>query len=363
GDVVDASTFDLTAAATLNLNNGTTSLDRTVGTLIFGDTNASNATTFNWTVAANGGAGSNPKLILDGGSTTPTIQVNNGTTTITAVVAGSQGFIKTGAGTLVLANAGDLITGGINLNAGALSFSTGALNNNTITVTGNTTLNWNNAGDVTDLSSKIILGNGFTLTLGLSGGATDNTVFASTIATSGGNGGGIVKSNAGILTITAQQVYTGGTKVNNGRLVLTGGNDRLATTGTITLGNGANSGVVQLGDITGASNQTIAGLTVSGTGTANGFVGGNATISILTINNAANIAAASSPILGGAGTNENNLALVKSGAGSLSLAKNNTFVGDVTLIGGNLTVTNNGSLGVGPKTVTISGTVNAPSLQ
>lgn len=45
------------------------------------------------------------------------------------------------------------------------------------------------------------------------------------------------------------------------------------------------------------------------------------------------------------------------------MSKNNTFAGDVTILGGNVTVTNNNSLGVGPKTVTISGTVNAPSLQ
>lgn len=362
GDVVDVSTLSLTANGTFNLNNGSTTNDRTLGTIIFGD-NAS--TVHNWTVNANGGAGSNPKLVLamPDGAGTPTIQINNGTTTINAVVDGGQGFTKTGAGTLALANAGNTIAGGITLNAGALSFVTGALNNNTITVTGTSSLNWNTAGDVTDLSSKIVLGNAVTLTLGLSGGATDNTIFTSTIATSGGNGGAIVKANGGILTITAQQIYTGGTRVNNGRLVLTGGNDRLATTGTITLGSSGNSGVVQLGDATGPSNQTIAGLTIAGTGTANGFVGGNAAISILTINNATNIAATSSPILGGAGPNENNLALVKSGAGSLSLSKSSTFVGDVTIIGGNVTVTNNGSLGVGPKTVTISGTVNAPSLQ
>lgn len=363
GDVVDASTFDLTAAATFNLDNGTTTLDRTVGTIIFGDTNASNSTTFNWTVSANGGAGSNPKLILATVIGSPTIQINNGTTTMNVVLDGTQGFSKTGAGTLLLANAGNTISGGITLSAGTLAFATGALNNNTITVAGTSALTWNTAGDVTDLSGKIILGNGSTLTLNLSGGATDNTVFASTIATSGGNAGGIVKANGGILTITVPQVYTGGTRVNNGRLVLTGGDDRLSTAGAITLGSGANSGVVQLGSVDGPSNQTITGITISGTGTANAFVGGSAINSVLTINNAAAIGAASSPIFGGSGTNENNLALVKTGAGSLSLAKSNTFAGDVTLNGGALVVTNNNSLGVGPKTVTVSGGVNAPSLQ
>ncbi len=279
--------------------------------------------------------------------------------------ANNLALLKTGPAALTLTNGGNTFTGGVTLNAGNLAFVTGALNNNTITVTGTSTLTWSTPGDTTDLSGKIILGDGFTLTLGVSGGATDNTIFASTIATSGGNTGAIVKGNAGILTITAPQIYTGGTRVNNGRLILTGGDNRLSTAGIITLGSGANSGVVQLGDSTGVSNQTVAGLAIVGSGVNNAIVGGNAANSILTINNTAagNIGAASSPILGGAGTNENNLTLVKTGAGSVSLSKTNTFTGDVVLNGGALIVTNNSSLGTGTKTVTISGSVDAPSLR
>lgn len=358
GDTVNLSTIDWTAAKTFTLNNGTTTLDRTLGTIIFGDLSG----TTNWTVNANGGTGSNPKLILAAISGTPTIQVDGGTTTLNPVLAGTAGFAKTGAGTLLLTNTGNTITGGITLSAGTLAFSAGALGNNSINVAGTSALTWNTAGNGTDLSSKITLGNGFTLTLNLSNTATDNTTFASTLLTSGGNAANIVKANASTLTITAPQIYTGSTKVNNGRLVLSGGDNRLSPSSTLIFGNGSNSGILQLGDSSGASHQAFTSLSISA-GSANAIVGGSSTNSILTINNDAAITTANSPLLGGSGANENNLALVKTGAGAFTLSKANTFTGNVTLSGGALILTNNNALGAGTKTVTVSGSTNSPSLQ
>lgn len=357
--IVDVSTLDLTAAKTINLNNGTTTADRTVGTIIFGDTNASNATTFNWTLGANGGAGSNPKLILAVTTGTGTIQVNNGTTTISTLVAGTQGFAKTGAGTLALTNAGNTVTGGIALNAGTLSFVDGALGANLITSSGAVGLTWN--ATLADISSQIQIGDGSTLTLNLSNTAGENTIFATALQTGPLGTGGLVKANASNLTITAANTYTGGTKINNGRLILIGGDDRLSAAGALTFGNTGNSGILQLGNAAGASNQTVTGLAITGTGTANAVVGGSATNSIFTVNTTT--VSTFNGILGGAGTNENNLTLVKTGAGTLTLGGANTFTGSVTIAGGKLVITKSTALGDGSKTVDISAATNTPSLQ
>src|SRR5262249_8905735 len=141
------------------------------------------------------------------------------------------------------------------------------------------------------------------------------------------------------------------------------GDNRLSVQAPLQFGNNTNSGVLQLGDASGASNQTVTSLSILGTGAANAVVGGAAVNSVFTINNTANILGSGSPTFGGAGVNENNLALVKVGGGSLSLSKANTFGGNVEVIGGAVIVTNNSSLGAGTKTVTVRGTVNAPSLQ
>lgn len=359
--ILDASLLDLTANRTLNLNGGTSSFDRTVGTFRLGDTNAVDATTYNWTVGANGAAGSSPKLILAVTAGAGTIEVVNGSATINPVLAGTSGLLKSGAGTLVLNNTANTLSGGIFLNAGGLTFVAGALGNNLIKTGGNVTLTW--SGGTSDLSSQLSLGDGFMLTLAVSGNAGDNTIFATALQTGPLGTGGIVKSNAGHLTISAANTFTGGTRVNNGRLILIGGENRLSAAGALTLGNGVNSGVVQLGDASGASNQTVTNLALSGSGTANAIVGGSSSASVFTINNAGTITAANAPVFGGVGENENNLALVKTGAGTLTLSKTSTFSGGVNLAGGRLTLSSAAALGSGTKMVTISGTTNAPSLQ
>ena len=105
GVTADFSTLDLGADATVTLDGA-----YTIGQLLFGDTTPSN----NW--------------ILDTGSTgtltlaatgTPSISVANETTTINALLSGSQGFSKTGNGTLVLTAANNY-SGTTTVNAGEL---------------------------------------------------------------------------------------------------------------------------------------------------------------------------------------------------------------------------------------------------
>lgn len=102
--------------STLNLGlNPIVTLDgaRTNGTLIFDDLNA--ATDHNWTL----NTGSGGPLTLTVSSGTPNLAVKSATNTINTVVAGTQGFTKTGAGYLTLTAAGTF-TGTVSVNGGTL---------------------------------------------------------------------------------------------------------------------------------------------------------------------------------------------------------------------------------------------------
>ena len=90
----DFSALSLTANRTVTLDGA-----RTVGSLIFDDLNP--ATKHNWTLAT----GTGGPLTLAVSSGTPNLAMKSATNTISAVVAGTQGFTKTGAGYLTLSAA------------------------------------------------------------------------------------------------------------------------------------------------------------------------------------------------------------------------------------------------------------------
>lgn len=107
GVTADFSTLTLIEASTVSLDSA-----RTLGALVFGD--VGNAQ--NWTL--NGG-----NLTLATTSGVPAISVANQTTTISALVAGSQGFAKSGAGKLVL-SAANPYSGTTTVNGGLLEAQT-----------------------------------------------------------------------------------------------------------------------------------------------------------------------------------------------------------------------------------------------
>jgi fibronectin-binding autotransporter adhesin len=345
--IADFSTLDIAANRTVNLG-----ASRSIGTLIFGDaTTPSN----NWALA--NGSGGPWTLTLATSSGAPVIQVVNQTTTITALLGGTQGFTKSGTGALTLNNASNTLSGGISLAAGTLNFTSGSLGTNLVTFTANATLGWS-AGNTQDVSAQMKVEDGVIATVAT---GANSVIFGSSIQTGTNGNASITKTGAGTLTFTAAQSYTGTTRINGGRIVLSG-NDRLAATSSLLLGQGAGSGILQLGDASTASTQTLDSITIAGSGTANAIVGGNAANSALTIKNSAAVVFAGQ--LGGAGTNENNLTLTKLGAAPLTLSNAaNSFTGDVSITGGALIITRSTALGTGPKTITISGTVNAPTLR
>ena len=188
------------------------------------------------------------------------------------------------------------------------------------------------------------------ITVGVDNGSSQ---FDGVIANGSGQTGGVLtKEGTGTITLTGSNTYNGTTNIRNGTIILVGDN-RLAAAGAMVLGNTTTSGKLVLGNGT-ALSQTLAGLTITGLGGA--VVGGAAANSTLTLN----IATGTNTFggnLGGNGTNENNLALIKSGAGNLTLSADSTYIGGTTLNGGILSVGNATSLGAGMVTLN-GGTFN-----
>lgn len=270
-----------------------------------------------------------------------------GSLTLTTPLTTAVPLAKSGAGTLILNTASHAFTD--------LFFNQGVVQADALNKLGSGAFNFHGGtlkfGAAFDPSTK-------TVTFGAGGAVFDTTGFDITFANAVGNNGtgGLTKIGTNNLTLSAANTFTGATTVSTGRLILDGGAGRLSNTAGLTL-TGTSS--LQLGGTT-AANQTVTEL-VGATG--NSIVGGNASVSTLTVNQGTSTTYAG--FIGGAGTNENNVALVKTGVGTLTLTKAaNPFTGGLTVRAG--TLSNNGAnannTAFGAGTITLgdtSGTADA----
>lgn len=163
------------------------------------------------------------------------------------------------------------------------------------------------------------------------------TTGTSTISSALAGSSGVTKSGNGTLVLTGSNSFTGGLNVTSGSVAL-GSNNALASSAVVTLGSGASSGRLVVGTSSSAVNLTITGLATSGTGTANAVVGGNAAMSTLTILDSGSYTY--NGVFGGAGTNENNINIVRAGSGSgtTTLTGNSTTTGTVSVQTGTISV-------------------------
>jgi fibronectin-binding autotransporter adhesin len=159
-----------------------------------------------------------------------------------------------------------------------------------------------------------------------------------------GGAGSLLKSGPGTMLLAGTSTYTGSTNVAAGRLIIGsygGSVGRITATSGINLGVNASSGVLQIGDAANPATVITASLSISGTGTGNEFVGGNAGISTLILNNTT--AQTYGGNIGGPGTYENNLGLTKTAAGVLTLTGATTYAGPTTITGGTLSYGSTGT--------------------
>lgn len=206
--------------------------------------------------------------------------------------------------------------------------------------------------NINGLSGSGIIDSPASTTKGLTVGNNDVTSQFDGVIQNGTGAIAPTKVGTGTLTLTGASIYSGATTIQNGAVQISGANDRLPTGAAVTLGSATpTSGKLILGDVTSARNQTIATLTTTGAGTANAVVGGNPSIATLTITNTSSYGG----FLGGAGANENNLALTVP-SGTLTLSGNNTYIGNTTInLGGTISIGGTVATPFGGGTLTLSG--------
>ncbi len=238
---------------------------------------------------------------------------------------------KTGSGTLTLTGA-NTFAGGTTISGGTMQVGSGAIGSI--------------AGNILNDSALI-----FSRTAALPyGGVISGT-------------GTVTKSGSGTLTLTGENTYLGGTTISAGTLQLGSGgtagsitgnivdngilavnrSDALTLAGTIS-GTGAltKSGV---GTLTLTGNNTYTGTTTIGAGTLQVGDGGTTGSVAGSIVDNGTLAFNRSNALTYGGVISGTGSLVKSGAGTLTLSSNNTYVGGTTINAGTLQLGSGGTTG------------------
>jgi autotransporter-associated beta strand protein len=252
--------FNLTASNTARLD-----APRTLSGLNFGDTDITSPAS--WIIDDN--ADSANVLTLDVASGSPAITVGTlgtgATATLWTAIGGTDGFTKTGTGTLVL-NKPNSVTGVIGVTGGTLRIDTGGslapggTNTVNVTTTSGATL-LVNGGSFTS-GGLVTLGGGNTIPgslrvdagiVALNGGIRTNNDSGSTVRITGGtftatdvnirrNAAATVDYNSGFIvsggTSTVGTIWLGNNN-STGAMSVEGG--ALTATGAITIGNNSNS--------------------------------------------------------------------------------------------------------------------------
>lgn len=369
------------------LNLGTSGINHVAGGLVVGSTTAGQQVAISlqgaqsWTSSASGtgaaglqvrndvsiGAGGNQTLTLTGTNVSPSIGgiISDGAGVLSILKNSTSAWTLSGAnsytgtttvsgGTLRIQNASGLghtsgatnvtsgqveLTNGITVTGESITLAGGGNNSGALQATSGSTATW--AGPVTLGSSVRIGGGGGGSSLTLTGPITGaNPVFISVA-----NGSGSVTFSAA----AGNNTYSGNTSLIRGTLKL--GADNTLPTGTIVDVAQTTAADQSTFDLNGF-NQTIGGLQHSGDTT-----NGNATVTnsaagpvkTLTINQAGTSSYGTKS--NSTGVITGNLALIKSGAGSLTLTGANSYTGGTTLSGGVLAASVNSAFGAGDVTV------------
>ena len=199
---------------------------------------------------------------------------------------------------------------------------------------------------------------------GASSGRTGNITISSTVSGSGATQDGatttIFKDGVGALTLSGNNDYTGRTLFNEGTIFI--GHNSAFGTGTLQIHFGNFSATKVLAS-SNATDRTLSNdMNIYGSNLtlgAAGYTGGitvNGAISLGNDTSGSNdrtitVVSGTSHSFGGVVSGNTSNKLIKAGAGSLTLANNNTFNAGVQLNEGILLVGHNNALGTGPMQV------------
>ena len=246
---------------------------------------------------------------------------DDATYTISNVISGTGSISKSDAGTLTLSGA-NTYSGGTTISGGRLSVSA---NNNLGAASGILTLDGGGTLQTTSSfnSSRDVF---------LTGGGGNIEVASSTELTLNGDisgAGSISKSDAGTLTLTGANTYSGGTAIADGTLSVSADNNLGASAGTLTLGGGT---LATTASFASARDVTL----LFGTG-----------------GNNINVAASTEFALSGDISGDRGFA--KTGDGTLVLSGDNTFLGYLNIDEGVVNIRSDQALGGAFETVVRDG--------
>jgi len=253
-----------------------------------------------------------------------------------AVLAGTAGLTKSGAGTATLSGTNSY-SGGTTVTAGDLYASqANALGDAAGAVTVNGGILWVNAnmtrtGTVT-VNGGDLGGNGSTLTNNGGGFVLTGSYAAAGNLVLDGSGG--LTASSADARLWSQATYSGATAVTNGTLNICGVGG-IPTASPVSIASGASVNLTSYFAATNV-NRTIGGLTGNGV-----LYGGGGTV---TVNKTAGTDTFSGDIQGAQG-------FIKAGSGTLILAGASTYAGATLVSGGKLLVNGNNSSATGAVTV------------
>ena len=298
GVTADFNSFAQSADANITLDS-----NRTVGSLIFGNTNP-----INWNLSVASGS----VLTLATTSGSPVIDVIGQTATISPALAGTQGFTKSGIGSLRLTNIASGYTGDITVAAGTL-FSVGSTGgpNPVVSPLGNP-----------GVARTITINSGATLSFGAHDTFGNHTATVNVALVIGGTvtNGGNWYTPLGALTFNGGTLHaTGGANATFPAFALKGLVTALGDTAATISGSGTNASY-QLGG------HLVTGTTFDVQGTAVLNISG-------ILNNGRALA-----------YGEQASSLTKTGTGTLTLGGLNTYTGNTTVTDGTLSLADGAQL-------------------
>jgi autotransporter-associated beta strand protein len=343
GALLNINSTTALGTGTLTLSGGATNDNTSAGAITLANNNAltlsGGSLTFLGTHDLNIGTGT---VTISGA--TRTVTVNAGTLTFGGGVTdagGARQLTKAGPGALVLNAAAGTWTGGSSVDAGTL-----IVGNNTALGTGNISLN---GGTLTPTNGTISLANPALLTASSTIGGANNLTFSDGFTNSGGSRT-LTVNNTGTTTISGN-AYLSDDNTTSGRIVTIGGTGNTTISAVIANNSAANTLAAHLvktgaGILTlSAANTYTGGTTISGGALQIGAGGTSGSVSSVGITNNGALAFnrtdtfTVSSLITGTGS------LTNAGSGILILTGANTMNGPTTISAGTIQIGAGGAAG------------------